>query len=89
MAPLFVVQEIPGCNISEKIKICKEKTGRKSIKGTQKLLSVMEGENILLYTPLIKWYLKNALRPTAVHQLVEYEPEAIFMVFVGGRKCQA
>ena len=38
MAPLFVVQEIPGCDISEQIKMHEEKTGRKTVKGRKKLL---------------------------------------------------
>ena len=74
MAPLFVVQEIPDCDIPEEMNIYKEKTGRKTVKGTKKLLGVMKVKKILLYTPLIKWYLQHGLRLTAVHQLIEYEP---------------
>ena len=36
MAPVFVVQEIPDCDIPEEMKIYKEKTGRKTVKGTKK-----------------------------------------------------
>ena len=53
MAPLFVVQEIPDCDTPEEIKIYKEKTARKTVKGTKKLLGVMKAKKILLYTPLI------------------------------------
>ena len=70
MAPLFVVQEIPDRDIPEEMKIYQEKTYRKTVKGTKKLLSVMKAKKILLYTPLIKWYLQHGLRLTAVHQLV-------------------
>ena len=66
MAPLFVVQEIPDCNVPEEMSIYKEKTGRKTIKGTKKLLGVMKAQKILLYTPLIKWSLEHDLRLTAV-----------------------
>ena len=52
MPPLFVVQEIPDRNIPEEMKIHKEKTGRKAVKGIKNLLGVMEAKNILLYTPL-------------------------------------
>ena len=41
MSPLFVVQEIPDHYIPEEMKIYKEKIGRKTVKGTKKLLSVM------------------------------------------------
>ena len=74
MAPLFVVQEIPDRDIPKEIKIYKKKTARKTVKGTKKLLGVMRAKKILLYTPLIKWYLQHGLRLTVVYQLVEYEP---------------
>ena len=81
MAPLFVVQEISDCNVSKEMNICKDTTGRKTIKGTKKLLGVMKVKRIVLYTPLIKWYLKHGLRITAVYQLVEYEPGEPFPWF--------
>ena len=70
MAPLFVVQEIPDRDIPEEMKIYQEKTYRKTVKGTKKLLGVMKAKKILFNTPLIKWYLQHGLRLTAVHQLV-------------------
>ena len=88
MPPLFVVQEIPDCDIPEEMKIYKEKTGRKTVKGTKKLLVVMKAKKILLYTPVLEWYLQHGLRLTAVHQLIEYEPGMPFSWFPGG-KCQA
>ena len=42
MSPLFVVQEIPDRDIPEEMKIYKEKTGRKTVKGTKKLLGVRQ-----------------------------------------------
>ena len=59
MSPLFLVQEIPGRDIPEEIKIYKEKTGRKTVKGTKKLLGAMKAKKILLCTPLIEWYLQH------------------------------
>ena len=81
MSPLFVVQEIPDCAIAEEMKIYKEKTGRKTVKVTKKLLGVMKAKKILLYTPLIEWYLQHGLRITTVHQLIEYEPGMPFSWF--------
>ena len=51
------------------------------MKGTKKLLGVLKGKKVLLYTPLIKWYLQHGLRSTAVHQLIEYEPGMPFSWF--------
>ena len=81
MSPLLVAQKIPDCDIPEEMEIYKEKTGRKTVKGTKKLLSVMKAKKILLYTPLIEWYLQHGLRLTAVHQLIEYEPGMPFSWF--------
>ena len=81
MSPLLVVQEIPDCDIPEEMKIYREKTGRKTVKGTKKLLGVTKAKNILLYTPLIEWHLQHGLRLTAVHQLIEYEPGMPFSWF--------
>ena len=41
----------------------------------------MKVRKILLYTPLIKWYLQHGLRLTAVHHLIEYEPGMSFSWF--------
>jgi len=41
----------------------------------------MKAEKILLYTPLIKWYLKHGLKISAVHQLIEYESSKPFEWF--------
>ena len=81
MPPLFVSQEILDCDIPKEMKIYKEKTGRKTVKGTTELLDVMKAKKILLYTFLIEWYLKHGLRLTAVHQLIEYEPGRPFSWF--------
>ena len=78
MSPLFVSQEIPDRDIPEEMKVYKEKTGRKTVKGAKKLLGVMKARKIFLYTPLIEWYLQHGLRLTAVHQLIEYKPGMSF-----------
>ena len=89
MSPLFLVQEIPDRDIPQEMKIYKEKTRRKTVKGTEKLLAVMKAKKIFLYTPLIEQYLQHGLRLTAVHQLIEYEPGMPFSYSKGGGKCQA
>ena len=49
MPPLFVVDEIPDNCIPEEMKLYTKLTGRKTIKGTKKLLGVTKAKNILLY----------------------------------------
>ena len=70
MSSLFVVQEIPDRDKPEEMKMSKEKTGRKTVKGTKKILDIKKTKKILLYTHLIEWYLQHGLRLTAVHQLI-------------------
>ena len=43
----------------------------------------MKAKKILLYTPVIEWYLQHGLRLTAVHQLIEHEPGVPFSWFPG------
>ena len=73
MKSLFVVQQIPERNTPQEMNMYKEKTGRKTIKETKKLLGVMKAKKIILYTLIIRWSLEHGLRLTPVHQLVEYE----------------
>ena len=41
----------------------------------------MKAKKILLYTPVLEWYLQHGLRLTAVHQSIEYEPGMPFSWF--------
>ena len=83
IATLFLVQEIPDCDIPEKMKIYKEKTCRKTVKWKKRFLGVMKAKKILFYTPLIKWYFPHGLRLTAVYYLIEYESGNPFSWFPG------
>ena len=62
--PLFVISEVPEDQIPQHMKDYKINTGRKMIKNNKKLLGVMKAEKILLYSPLLKWYLNHGLQVT-------------------------
>ena len=81
MPPLFVVDEIPDNCIPEEMKLYKKLTSRKRIKGTKKLLGVTKAKKILLYSPLLKWYLSHGMVITGVHHLIGYEPSRPFAWF--------
>ena len=81
MPPLFVVDEIPDNRIPEKMKLYKKLTGRKTIKGTKKFLGVTKAKKILLYSPLLKWYMNHGMVITGVHNLIGYEPGRPFAWF--------
>ena len=74
MSPFFIVDKIRADQVPEHMQKYREKTGRKENKNSRKLLGVMAAKKILLYTPLLKWYLKRGLKVTAYHQLLLYKP---------------
>ena len=46
------------------------------------LVGAMAAKEILIMTPLLKWYLEKGLKVTAVHETVEYHPTRCFQPFV-------
>ena len=46
------------------------------------LIASYFGKEILLATPLLKWYMENGLELTEVYLVVQYRPEACFETFV-------
>ena len=70
--PLFVISEVPEDQIPQHMKDYKINTGRKMIKNNKKLLGVMKAEKILLYSPLLKWYLNQGLQVTKIHRYISY-----------------
>ena len=70
--PLFVISEVPEDQIPQHMKDYKINTGRKMIKNNKKLLGVMKAEKILLYLPLLKWYLNHGLQVTKIHRYISY-----------------
>ena len=70
--PLFVISEVSEEQIPQHMKDYKINTGRKMIKNIKKLLGVMKAEKILLYSPLLKWYLNHGLQVTKIHRYISY-----------------
>ena len=73
MSPLFVDMEIPDEQIPDHMHEYLKKTGRKRIPGTRKLCVVMKAKKILLYTPVLKWYLDHGLKVTGFYQFLRYK----------------
>ena len=48
----------------------------------KKLLGVMSAKKMLIYAPLLKWYLDNGLKISAVYRIIDYKPQKIFSWFV-------
>ena len=79
--PLFVISEVPKDQIPQHMQDYKINTGRKKIKNNKKLLGVMKAEKILLYSPLLKWYLNHGLQVTKIHKYISYTPGRPFKWF--------
>ena len=69
---MFVVDSIPEELVPEHMKKYQKDTGRKTLKGTKKLLVVTKANKILLYTSILKWYLNHGLELTAIHKYLKY-----------------
>ena len=71
MVPFFVVDEIR--QVPKYIEKYREETSREENKNARKLLGMMKAEKILLYTPLLKWYIEHGLKLTAYHKFLKYK----------------
>ena len=71
-SPLFILSLVPEDQIPQHMQDYKINTGRKNIKNNKKLLGVMKAEKILLYSPLLKWYLNHGLQVTKIHKYISY-----------------
>ena len=80
-SPLFIVDNITEDQIPHHIKDYQEKSGRKTIRGTKKLLGVNKALKILLSTPMLKWYLSPGFKVTAIHKYIKYKSGKPFSWF--------
>ena len=70
--PLFILDEVPEEQIPQHMKDYQINTGRKKIKNNKKLLGVMKAEKILIYSPLLKWYLNHGMQVTKIQRYISY-----------------
>ena len=71
-SPLFILSEVREDQIPQHMQDYKINTGRKKIQNNKKHLGVMKTEKILLYSPLLKWYLNYGLQVTKIHKYISY-----------------
>ena len=80
--PLFVNRGIPDNLVPQHMHDYLRQSGRKHFPEQQKLLGALSAQKILLYAPLLEWYLANGLKLTAVYRTIDYKPREIFSWFV-------
>ena len=79
--PIFKNAEIKVSDVGEFMqKSCFKSMSPDKILG-QKLISSMFGKNILLGTPLVKWYIQNGLKITNIALILKYNPDECFKKF--------
>ena len=79
--PLFVIDAVPEDQIPQHMKDCQEGTVRKTARGTKKLLGATKTTRILLYMPMLKWYLSHDFKVTSIHKRLKYESGKPFSWF--------
>ena len=80
--PLFVNRGVPDSAVPNHMHDYLKQSGRKRFPEQPKLLGVLSAKKILLYAPLLEWYLNRGLKLTAVYRTIDYEPREIFSWFV-------
>ena len=76
-SPLFVVDIIPEIVISKYMKDYQKRTGRKTFQNSRRLLGVKRAEKILLYMPVLKWYLNHGIKVTGIYKYLKYESSLV------------
>ena len=71
--PLFINRGVPDSAVPQHMHDYLQQSGRKRFPEQPKLL---------LYAPLLVWYLNRGLKLTAVYRTIDYEPREIFSWFV-------
>ena len=80
-SPIYCTSEIPFNKVGEKMQL-HAKMHNLSQKSRYLLVGGMKAEKILLFTPLLKWYILHGLKVTNVYQVIEYSRMACFKSFV-------
>ena len=80
--PLFINRSVPDNLVPKHMHDYLRHSGRKRFPEQPKLLGVLSAKKILLYAPLLQWYLTNGLKLTAVYRTIDYKPRQIFSWFV-------
>ena len=80
--PLFLNRAVPEAAIPTHMKQYLHNSGRSVIPDQRKLLGVMSASKILLYAPLLQWYIDKGLTLKAVYRTIDYKKAKIFSWFV-------
>ena len=77
--PIFIITQVPDEQIAPAMRAYRDRPGR--AKGARKLVSVLEAKKVVLYSPLIKWYLQKGLIIDQFYEAAIYNPGQPFSWF--------
>ena len=80
MPRIFVNREVLEAAVPKEMLDYLTRTGRKRTTG--KKMGALEADEILLYKPLLRWYIEHGLELQAVYTTIEYQPGKILAWFV-------
>ena len=81
MPPFFYTRQIPKQAVPQHMKDYMERTGRKRGDG-KKLVGGLSAKKLLLYAPLLQWYVNHGAVITAVYCTIYYKPTKVLKWFV-------
>ena len=81
MCPFFYNKKVPVEAVPKHVTDYLALTGRNRGDG-KKLVSALSAEQLLVYAPLLCWYVNHGAVITKVHRTIDYQPAKIFTWFV-------
>ena len=82
MCPFFHNKTVPTKAIPKHMKEYLRATGRKVVEKNKKLMGTLSAQRILLYEPLLQWYINHGAVIKRVYRTIDYRPKKIFPWFV-------
>ena len=81
LPPIFINQSVGEEGIPQHMKDYLTKSGRTATPNQKKLPGVLKAKTVLLYTPLLEWYIEHGVEISA-DRTIDYIPQKIFEWFV-------
>jgi len=81
MCPFFYIKRVPGEAVPKHMEEYLARTGRKRGDG-KKLVGALSAERMLVYAPLLRWYVNHGAVVTKVYRTIDYDAGKIFTWFV-------
>ena len=82
MCPFFHNKTVPTKAVPKHMKEYLRATGRKLVEKNKKLMGTLSAQRILLYEPLLQWYINHGAVIKRIYRTIDYEPKVIFEWFV-------